>query len=236
MSASPTPLSANIRRHPSGLASVELLFGADQVRACRRCPVRCKAKPIEEGSVTFRCGHRMPQDRLPGFLFGPPREPEPGRKPDPAEFTAASRLLTDILGRKILVAAWTDEAWDEEEHKPAKAWPVRGGGRLYLATLPGPKSDSIAFRPWAGPTPRCWWRHWLDVEAIIGGPADPVCAVYRVSLWPEGIDPLATPADPMTGEGGFSRLHFDIDTYFAMFLEKAKAPSIAAQGAARRED
>jgi hypothetical protein len=47
----PSPRSTRIRRRPSGLATVEMMFGADQVDACRRCPWSCKAKPIEEGSA-----------------------------------------------------------------------------------------------------------------------------------------------------------------------------------------
>jgi hypothetical protein len=86
MNEFPTPLSTNIRRHPSGLASVELVMNDDQVHACQRCEnVRgrnCKAESIEDGSPLYVCRHRIRQKQLNAFLFG--SSPTSGRKTETA--------------------------------------------------------------------------------------------------------------------------------------------------------
>lgn len=216
----PSPLSANIRRHPSGLATIELVMTEGQVEACGRCPGRCKATPIEEGSATFRCRHRKPQAQLHGFLFGPTIEPEPAPDPDDAEPTAASRLAVDVLcGRKIFVDAWTEEAWAIEDHRPADAWPVNGGGRLRITPIREPGQAPIAFRPAIGPAPRCWWPYWLDVEAPVGD----LRMVFRFSLWPHDGPECPPSAYVAAGDGQVAFVGVDLITTFDDLRKQVKA-------------
>jgi hypothetical protein len=217
----PTPRSANVRRHPSGMANVELFFGEDQVQACRRCPARCKARPIGADSTTYRCGHRMSQDQLPGFLFGTgpatPQEEETGTTgSDDGDtgFSAASGWMFDILGRDVIFIVWTDVDWAIEASKPADAWPLQGGGWLRVVVKPKNHQKPVVVRPWEGPAPRSWWEHWVDLEVDLDG----IQVIYRVIL---GSDHGTTPprwARPLIGNAGFTWIGIDCDTYLGRLI------------------
>ena len=155
---------------------------------------RCNATDVGETGLCH-CRNPIKQEQLTDFLFGPddhtPDYPTLHDEVDVldidedrafydlcdslqanrelrrvAGFTAGNCFFCHNNGRSEHYYAWTDEEWELEKHRPDKAWPIHGGGRLWAVTVRTDiKGPDCEFGPWQGPSPRCRSPHWVDLES-----------------------------------------------------------------------